>query len=93
MPVDGLALIHSIGLSIRMVYVNYHRVLKRSDRCYGLDFLPGEFVGFEDRFLVPVSPVHVILESRDAEGVPEIIGRIENRSSAGTVVIAGTYDV
>lgn len=73
--------------------MDYHRMLKRSNRRYGFHFLPGKFVSFKDRFLVPVGPVYIIFEGCNTEGMPEIIRRVENRSSTGTIIIAGTYDV
>jgi hypothetical protein len=92
-PIHSLALIHPVGLSVRVIDMDYHWMLKRSDRRYSFDFQPGELVSFEDRFLIPIRPVHIILECCNAEGMSESNGGEENRSSARTIIIARTYDV
>jgi len=76
MSIDSLTLIHTIRLSIRMIYMNYHRMLERSDRCYGFYFLAGEFISFKDRFFIPISPVHVILEGCYTERMSKALGRV-----------------
>lgn len=58
-------------------------------RRHRLDVLAVELVRLEDRFLVPVGPVHVILERGDRERMPQVVGRVEHHGPFGSVVVTG----
>jgi len=58
----------------------------RGRDCFNV--LAGELVGSEDGLLVPVGPVDVILERRNRERMAQVLGGVENDTSAGSVVVA-----
>ena len=60
---------------------------------YRLYVFAGEFVRLKDGLLVPIGPVHVILERGDRERMSQIVGRVQYYRALGAVVVAGRDDV
>lgn len=56
--------------------------------CDWSDVFAIEFVGLEDRLLVPVGPVHPVLEGGHRERVLQNVGRVQNDPSVLSVVVA-----
>lgn len=93
MAVHGLALVQPIRLSIRVIHVNDHRVLQSSSRRDSFDFLASELVRLKYGLLVPIGPIHVILERGNTEWMPQRVGGVKDRSPARAVVVTRAYHI
>ena len=93
MAVHGLALVHPVRLSIRMIHVNDHRVFQCSSGRDSFDFLASELIRLKYSLLVPIGPIHVILERGNTEWMPQRVGGVEDRSPARAVVVTRPYHI
>lgn len=55
---------------------------------YRFDILSIEFIRTEDRFFVPICPVHPIFERCDGERMPKGVSGMDNNIAFGAIVIA-----